>query len=148
MESHSPFHALIDLVNFDTRVRLYFQSIETEEKEIIELQTKIHLARNHQKSIVYDRMNAQKKVKEQELLLQEIDTELSKKKRLLETVSDYKEFRPLKAEVEHLGSQLHNQENEVERAWKLVELSKKKEKDESVALTEKIEIIENEITLK
>jgi predicted nucleic acid-binding Zn-ribbon protein len=148
MDNSSPFYALIDLVNFDTRIRLYYQSIETEEKEILALQEKIHTIRIHQKNITHERMNARKYVDEQELILREIDEGLSKKKRQLDSISEYKEFRSLKAEVENLGSQLHTQENEVERAWKLLETAEKKEKEETVLLVEKIEALEKEIEFK
>jgi predicted nucleic acid-binding Zn-ribbon protein len=117
----SPFGALIDLVNFDSHVRILHHQIEDLSKEIAQCQQKIEAQQAGKRSALRDAVEAKKHVDELELSLSELHTILQSKKKLLETLSDYKEFKSLKLEIEHIGSQLHEQESLVENAWKKLE---------------------------
>jgi len=117
----SPFGALIDLVNFDTYIRQLRNSVTHVSTEIETLKKLFESQETAKKVALRSVIEAKKRVDEAELFLSEIDLTLQAKKKLLDTLSDYKEFRPLKLEIDQIGSQLHEQELLVESAWKILE---------------------------
>lgn len=114
----SPFKALIDLVNFDSHVRDLRNSIEELSKEIVLYKQRIEAEKIIKKNALQDALQAKKNVDQAEFRLSEIHAQVQLKKKVLETLSDYKEFKFLKSELEHMGIELHEQEVIVENAWK------------------------------
>jgi predicted nucleic acid-binding Zn-ribbon protein len=147
----SPFGALVDLVNFDSHVRTLRHSIEDLSKDIVQYKQLIEAQQTSKKNALRDVVEAKKNVDQSELNLSELHTSMQSKKKVLETLSDYKEFKFLKSELEHVGNQLHEQENIVETAWKKLETAnieterRVKVADESIKELEKS--LQEKITL-
>lgn len=115
------FQALIDLVNFDSHVREVRDSIDKINKQIEAIELNIVAQEREKQKKIDALLHAKKNIDTAELDLASLDQILQEKKRLLETRSDFKEFRSLKHEIEMVGHQICEQEAVVENAWSVIE---------------------------
>lgn len=141
----SPFKALIDLVNFDTHVRDLRNLIEELSKDIILHKQRIEAQKTIKKKALDDVLEAKKNVDQAEFRLSEIHEQIQLKKKVLETLSDYKEFKFLKSELEHMGFELHDQEVVVENAWQRLDVINSETEKRVKLADEAIKELENEL---
>ena len=115
------FYALIDLVNFDHKVRTYNQEIATLRSQIELLERKKDAIQQKYHSCKKEVVERKKEVDTQELTMRELDETERAKKGTLENVADFKEYKSLKSELDHVHSAQHEQEKRVVYAWDQLE---------------------------
>lgn len=120
------FYALIDLVNFDHKVRTYNQEIATLRSQIEQLERKKEAIEQKYVSCKKEVAERKKEVDTQELSMRELDETEKTKKTVLEGVADFKEYKSLKSELDHVHSAQHEQEKRVVYAWDQVEAAQER----------------------
>ena len=117
----TPFQTFIDLVAFD-------QSIITLQKECEDISQQL-MRNSDAKKQLYDYqialkntvLQARKVVDSVELEMKMLDEQEAKKKKLLDQISNFKEYNSIKTELEALHEEQQQKEQEVLAAWNKLE---------------------------
>lgn len=143
--SDRPFLRFIDLVTIDQKIHSLSQKITVVSASI----DAVNKQRSEYAFFAEDMHNKiaqlRKNVDIQELEMKILDEKEKEKKKIFDTLSDYKEYQAVKAEIEAIQRLQVSQEKTVLEAWNQVEhtqqqLEKKKREnvDEVLALDEKL----------
>lgn len=124
MEESSPLKSFMALANFDQTLnqtqftinQLYTESLELQRK-LSDVESQFELSKQHVRA-------AQKLVHEYELNMKELDTNLQRQKKLLETVANQKEYVATKNSINQIRQQQHESEPMLIDAWNALENAK------------------------
>ena len=106
-----PFAALLDLIEFDQEIRRASQEIDQLKEEVTALRAQEEQA-GEALTIAEEKVVEQRKgVSALELRLKEIDDLESHKKKQLDELSEYKEYRALKSEIDMLQRERQEKED-------------------------------------
>lgn len=121
----TPFQKFIELIDFDqhiasleSQLKQVTQEIGTLESQEADQVRKLELLRR----AVYD---AQKAVDARELEMKALDAADQEKKERVKLVTDHKEYKSLKVEIERVHQKQHTLEQELLGAWKQLESAQK-----------------------
>lgn len=145
MNKSQSFNALIDLVELDTR-------IQTQQEDLNQLFAKEeHLLKQKQllEKTLLELKNAVSLAKKQvdavELTMQELNEQEKGKKKYIDSLTDYKEYKSLQLEIDHLHQDQCKQEQVVIDAWNSFELTENRYMQQLPIIQEKIEKIAKDL---
>ncbi|MEX0672013.1 MAG: hypothetical protein WD068_01525 [Candidatus Babeliales bacterium] len=121
----NPFQSFIDLITFDTSIRVLEDVYKKNKDHVAALQNsidQINTQADHAKQ-AYRQMR--KQVDEQELIMKELNQHESDCKKKLEVVQNQKEYKAIMSELETIQAQQQNQEVTLLSGWNTVEQAEK-----------------------
>lgn len=121
LDDKTPFQSFVDLVTLDQDIRRLLLKKEEIQNHIETLKQQLIALQDAQATAKRAVVDAQKHVDELELSMQIIQDQLDAKKRKLETLSNYKEYQPIKLEIDQLMREYHQKEDAVVQGWSLLE---------------------------
>lgn len=147
MNRSQSFNALIDLVKLDTFIQSQQEVLEKlfhDEKNLIIQQQSLEKSVAELKHAV---VLAKKRVDTVELVMKELDDQEKNKKRNIDQLTGYKEYKSLQIEINNLHEDQRNQEQTVIDAWSAFDLAEGRYMQQLPLMQEKIEKVCSEIAL-
>ena len=139
MEKTKPLESFMALAKFDqslNELRYTITKLNTEHtslsKELANLENLIELSKQELNTI-------QKSVHSHELVMKELDTNLDKQKKLLDTVTNQREYNAVKNAISQIKQEQHNYETLLIDEWNKLEHAK-------IAFANKVKNIESDIS--
>lgn len=108
-----PFAALLDLITFDQEVRVAYQEIEQLKGDIASLKTQEEQWREVCEAAKSRVTDLSKEVSQLELRMREWDEQEQAKKTVLDNISDYREYKAIKTEIDGLQRAQHEAEEQL-----------------------------------
>ena len=140
MSTH-PFHSFIDLVTLDQRIWQIEQDVAGKQQVLDAFDEKMAQERVRVDG-AKERVHALRKdVDEHELMMKDMDEKLQHNKKRLDDISNYKEYESVKKEIETLGVQQHEEEEELLQLWNTFETAEKKLVEQERSCAQAIEQI-------
>ncbi|RTL07162.1 hypothetical protein EKK58_03215 [Candidatus Dependentiae bacterium] len=139
MNKSQSFNALIDLVQLDTSIQAQQENIDrlfVQEQQLEKQKQMLEKALSELKNAV---LIAKEQVDAVELDMQVLDEQEKGKKKYIDGLTDYKEYKSLQAEIEHLHEDQRKQEQMVIDAWNVFEFAENKYVQQLPVIQEKIE---------
>jgi predicted nucleic acid-binding Zn-ribbon protein len=145
MNRSQSFDALIDLIELDTHIQSQQQALEKvvlDEKNFINQQQILEQSVLELKHAV---LSAKKRVDVVELTMKDLDEQEKNKKKHIDQLTGYKEYKSLQIEINNLHEDQRNQEQAVIDAWNAFDLTEARCMQQLPILQEKMEKIHEEI---
>jgi len=120
-----PFEQFISLVNFDQQTRVTQASIAKEQEQLRVVQQEQEALRAQLKDLVDQVHHAQKEVDAYELEAKSLDERERELKHKLDTLTNIKEYEPLKAELETVQADQMALEHTLIAAWNRLETTQR-----------------------
>jgi len=146
--SKRPFHAFLDLVNLDKKIIVLKEKVNLVQQEIQDFLNQIQELDREMKDSMEHVAMLRKDVDEKELEMKRLDQIERGKKKIWDSVSNYKEFQSLKDEIESLQQKQIEQEDKVLKAWNILENEQKKIKQNQAMYDEKKDSLKKMIVEK
>jgi predicted nucleic acid-binding Zn-ribbon protein len=124
-QTETPFTTFIHLVTFDQIIRQKQLKRDQELEAVKALEQKESGMHDQEAKAKLVAIDAQKKVDELELAMQSLEDQIKQKKYQLESLKNYKEYPPIKAELDQLLQSQHSKEDEVMQTWHGLESAQK-----------------------
>lgn len=147
MNKNQSFNALIDLVQLDTFIQAQQESLDQlfiQEQQLEKQKKMLEKSLLELKNAV---LVAKKQVDAVELAMQELDEQEKGKKKYIDRLTDYKEYKSLQIEIEHLHEDQCKQEQVVIDAWSTFDLAENRYTQQLPIIQEKIQKIDGDLQL-
>jgi predicted nucleic acid-binding Zn-ribbon protein len=145
MKRSQSFDALIDLIEVDTHIQSQQEALEKlakEETSFINQQQSLEQSIVELKQAV---LAAKKRVDTVELAMKDLDDQEKNKKKHIDQLTGYKEYKSLQIEISNLHEDQRNQEQIVIDAWNAFDLAEARCMQQLPILQDKIEKLHEEI---
>lgn len=141
MNKNQSFNALIDLVQLDTFIQAQQEGLDklfAQEQQFVQQKQLLEKTLSELKNAV---SLAKKEVDAVELTMKELDEQEKGKKKYIDRLTDYKEYKSLQVEIDHLHEDQCKQEQAVIDAWNAFEVAENRYMQQLPIIQEKIEKI-------
>ncbi len=124
MDEH-PFKSFIDLINFDRAIREAQEDLKRLDQDVADLKSQEQALTDKLDQSKQNVMNLRKQVDAQELEIKELDQQERDKKKTLEELASYKEYKPLQKEIDRLKQAQLEAEELLMGLWNKLEVGQK-----------------------
>ncbi len=148
METSTPLQSFIELANFDqamNQIRQHIKQAESEANLVLTSLTKLKLQHEQDQQALH---KFEKNVREHELVMQGLDEDLQRQKKLIEQNLSPKEYNAIKNSISTIKKEQHNYETVLMEEWHKLDLAKKTFREQHQKWLDETALLESQIPVK